>query len=66
MNASVVQWIEQWTSKPCVAGSIPARGTIWYHRSMFCNDCGTRLVNGDCNNCFKNSNALRDFEDEND
>jgi len=26
--ASVVQWIEQWTSKPCVAGSIPARGTM--------------------------------------
>jgi hypothetical protein len=28
LQASVVQWIEQWTSKPCVAGSIPARGTV--------------------------------------
>lgn len=27
-NASVVQWIERWTSKPSVAGSIPARGTL--------------------------------------
>ena len=26
-HASVVQWIERWTSKPSVAGSIPARGT---------------------------------------
>lgn len=27
-HTSVVQWTERWTSKPCVAGSIPARGAI--------------------------------------
>lgn len=27
-NAFVVQWIEHRTSKPGVAGSIPAKGTI--------------------------------------
>jgi len=33
---------------------------------MFCGDCGSRLVNGDCNVCFKNKNALREFEEESD
>ena len=33
---------------------------------MLCNWCGSRLVNGDCNNCFKNTNALKEFEEEND
>lgn len=31
---------------------------------MYCQDCGTRIVNYDCPNCFKNSNALREFEEE--
>jgi hypothetical protein len=31
---SVVQWTEQWTSKPCVASSILARGAIEYLLSM--------------------------------
>ena len=65
-KTSVVQWIEQWTSKPCVAGSIPARGTIWYHRSMFCESCGGKLINGDCFNCYTNSAALKEFEEEDD
>ena len=37
-----------------------------HHSNMFCDICGTRLVNRDCGNCFSNSNALRDFEDEDD
>jgi hypothetical protein len=31
---------------------------------MFCEYCGSRLVNKDCGNCFKNNNALREFEEE--
>jgi hypothetical protein len=27
-QTSVVQWTERWTSKPCVASSILARGAI--------------------------------------
>ena len=31
---------------------------------MFCNYCGTKLINQDCYNCFANSKALREFEEE--
>jgi hypothetical protein len=31
---------------------------------MFCNSCGSKLINKDCINCFKNSNALEEFEKE--
>ena len=31
---------------------------------MFCDYCGTRLIHGDCNNCFDNKNALKEFEEE--
>ncbi len=37
---------------------------LWYTDYMFCNRCGNRLVNGDCNFCFDNSNTLKEFEDE--
>lgn len=30
----------------------------------FCGACGSKLVNGDCRNCFSNSNALAEFEGE--
>jgi hypothetical protein len=30
----------------------------------FCDDCGARLVNGDCFMCMKTSNALEQFENE--
>ena len=45
-----------------------ARGQqlIWYHRSMFCESCGGKLINGDCSNCYTNSAALREFEEEDD
>lgn len=33
---------------------------------MFCNYCGNRLVYGDCNYCNDNSNALKEFEEEDD
>jgi len=33
---------------------------------MFCQHCGSKIVNGDCNSCFSNPNALRDFECEDD
>jgi len=33
---------------------------------MFCEYCGGRLINEDCRNCFKNNNALREFEEEDD
>lgn len=33
---------------------------------MFCYDCGNLLVNGDCKFCFKNPNALKEFENEKD
>jgi hypothetical protein len=36
------------------------------HFNMFCATCGTKLIIGDCRNCLSNSNALRDFEDEDD
>jgi len=36
------------------------------HSSMFCFACGTKLISGDCGNCLTNSNALKDFEDEDD
>ena len=32
----------------------------------FCNFCGTKLINNDCNNCFNNSNTLKNFEQEDD
>jgi hypothetical protein len=34
--------------------------------NMFCIDCGSKIVNGDCNYCFKNKNALKEFEEESD
>ena len=45
-----------------------ARGhqLIWYYRSMFCESCGGKLINGDCSNCYTNSAALREFEEEDD
>ena len=45
-----------------------ARGQqlVWYHRSMFCESCGGKLINGDCSNCYTNSAALREFEEEDD
>jgi len=33
---------------------------------MFCNLCGNKLINLDCINCYKNSYALREFEEEDD
>ena len=30
----------------------------------FCGVCGSRLINGDCRNCFSNNNALAEFEGE--
>jgi hypothetical protein len=39
---------------------------VVYTGYMFCGDCESRLVNGDCNACFKNKNALREFEEESD
>jgi hypothetical protein len=33
---------------------------------QFCNSCGVKLVNGNCNNCFINRNALNEFEMEDD
>jgi hypothetical protein len=36
------------------------------HFNMFCFACGTKLINGDCGNCLSNSNALKNFEDEDD
>jgi len=30
----------------------------------FCNDCGNKLINGDSFICMKNSNALLEFENE--
>jgi hypothetical protein len=32
----------------------------------FCALCGSRLVGRDCVNCFKSSNALAEFEAEDD
>ena len=45
-----------------------ARGQqlIWYHRSMFCESCGGKLINEDCSNCYTNSAALKEFEEEDD
>ena len=31
---------------------------------IFCGMCGSRLVNGDCRNCFNNNNSLAEFETE--
>lgn len=31
---------------------------------MFCNYCNSKLVNNNCQNCFNNSNALKEFEEE--
>jgi hypothetical protein len=31
---------------------------------MFCSYCGNKLLNKDCNYCFKNINALIEFEEE--
>ena len=33
---------------------------------MFCNLCGSKLVNEDCSNCYTNSAALKKFEEEDD
>jgi len=32
----------------------------------FCTLCGSKLNNGNCINCFQNSNALAEFEMEDD
>jgi hypothetical protein len=34
--------------------------------SVFCIDCGSKMIGGDCHNCFKNKNALKEFEEESD
>ena len=36
LHTSVVQWTERWTSKPSVAGSIPARGTFMLNSFKQC------------------------------
>ena len=36
------------------------------HFNMFCPNCGTKLISGDCGNCLSNSSALKEFEDEDD
>jgi len=33
---------------------------------VFCNNCGNKLINKDCLNCYNNSTALKEFEDEDD
>jgi len=33
---------------------------------MYCQRCGTKMVNYDCNTCLSNANALREFEEEDD
>jgi hypothetical protein len=33
---------------------------------MFCEYCGGRLFSGDCSNCYTNSTALKEFEEEDD
>jgi hypothetical protein len=33
---------------------------------MFCEYCGSKLIDGDCSNCYSNSAALREFEGEDD
>jgi hypothetical protein len=38
----------------------------WRILVNFCDDCGSRLVGGDCFMCMKNSNALAEFENEED
>lgn len=37
---------------------------LWYTEYMFCFKCGNKLINGDCDFCLTNSNALREFEEE--
>ena len=37
---------------------------LWYTKSMFCNRCGNILKSGDCDFCLTNSNALREFEEQ--
>jgi len=39
---------------------------VWYDINMFCIFCGNKKINGDCLNCFKNPNALKEFEEEDD
>lgn len=36
------------------------------NKIFFCKNCGNTLINGSCNNCFDSSNALKEFEEEND
>jgi hypothetical protein len=31
---------------------------------IYCDYCGGKLNDGDCTFCFSNSNALREFEEE--
>jgi primosomal protein N' len=33
---------------------------------LFCNYCNSKLINKNCPNCLNNSNALKEFEEEND
>jgi len=33
---------------------------------MFCESCGSKLIGGDCSNCYTNSGALKEFEEEDD
>ena len=42
LQTSVVQWKERWTSKPCVASSILARGTLLF-RVFYFVWCNLRL-----------------------
>jgi hypothetical protein len=37
---------------------------MWYDLYMLCEYCGGKLINGDCSNCYTNSAALREFEEE--
>jgi hypothetical protein len=33
---------------------------------MFCNYCGCKLIKENCHNCYANSTALKEFEEEDD
>lgn len=37
---------------------------IPFMSDKYCNHCGGKLFNDDCGFCLNNSNALREFEDQ--
>jgi hypothetical protein len=48
-----------------VSGNYGLKYMTLFMSSSYCSVCGGKLFDGDCGFCLNNSNALKEFEEEN-